>query len=319
MISLSTLVFGVLLFAASYALSLKLIRLMADAEHSFDTMTTREVVFRTAGLIFGLIVAALCSVIILAAGNSLFTIALCGLMYVSLGYMGISIGKKRYRKRRRDDPSRLMEMGVELAGGDDEDEQPTLPGKVLDSSVLIDGRLAAVWQSGFLEGSLTVPMFIVSEMRRLADSAEEERRMRGRRGLDKLNELQLLTPVTIDETDFNDLAEVDAKLLRLCKQTGASLVTNDSNLIRSAKATGVTTLSLAVLSEALKPAISTGDTLTVTVSRKGKEPGQGVGYLEDGTMLVIENADDAVGKEISCTVTSVLRTSAGKMIFAKAA
>ncbi len=191
--------------------------------------------------------------------------------------------------------------------------------KLLDTSVIIDGRIADICKTGFLEGVLIIPGFVLQELQRVADSADVLKRNRGRRGLDTLAGLQRLPGVRtrIVHTDFPDLAAVDEKLLRLAKKMRGKLLTNDINLNKIAGLQGVAVLNVNDLSNAVKTVVLPGEEMAVKIIREGKEPGQGVGYLEDGTMVVVENGRDQVNQRLQVVVTSVLQTTAGRMVFAK--
>ena len=192
--------------------------------------------------------------------------------------------------------------------------------KVLDTSVLIDGRIYDICKAGFLEGPLVAPAFVLDELRHIADSADSLRRNRGRRGLDVLARLQeeAESRVRIVEKDYPDAEEVDVKLLRLARDLGGAVLTNDYNLNKVAGVTGVRVLNINELAGALRPAVLPGEEMTVQVIREGKEPGQGVAYLEDGTMVVVENGRRRMGEKLEIEVTTVLQTSAGRMIFGRA-
>jgi uncharacterized protein YacL len=193
------------------------------------------------------------------------------------------------------------------------------PLKILDTSAIIDGRIADLCKTHFLEGGLVIPSFILVELQKIADSADPLRRNRGRRGLDLLNKIQKENqiPVKVFERDYEDVSEVDTKLLRLAMDLGAKVITNDFNLNKVAELYGVEVLNINELSNAIKPVVLPGEEMMVYVLRDGKEYGQGIGYLEDGTMIVIEGGKNYIGMNIEILVTSVLQTSAGRMIFAK--
>jgi uncharacterized protein YacL len=188
---------------------------------------------------------------------------------------------------------------------------------ILDTSVIIDGRIVDIAKAGFIEGTMVVPRFVLTELQAIADSGDTLKRSRGRRGLDILNALQRQENVRLDITDedFPDLMGVDAKLTALSKLTNMSLVTNDYNLNKIAEIQGVKILNINELVSALKPVVLPGEEMHVKVIREGKEPGQGVAYLDDGTMVVIEHGKKKVGSEVTVVATSVLQTPAGKMIF----
>jgi uncharacterized protein YacL len=191
--------------------------------------------------------------------------------------------------------------------------------KVLDTSVIIDGRIADVAETGFLTGTLIVPQFILRELQQVADSPDSSKRQRGRRGLDMLNRLQNNNSLDIQivETDFPSVREVDLKLIELGKQLDAVIVTNDFNLNKVSQLRGVTVLNINELANALKPVVLPGEAMRVFVLKEGKEYNQGVAYLDDGTMVVIDNARRLIGKNADIAVTSVLQTTAGKMIFGR--
>ena len=192
-------------------------------------------------------------------------------------------------------------------------------GKLLDSSVLIDGRIADIAESGFLEGTFLVPEFILRELQMVADSADSIRRNRGRRGLDIVQRLQKTPRVNLEliSDDAADVREVDLKLVEVAKRRKAKIVTNDFNLNKVAQVHGVEVLNINELANVLKPVVLPGESMRVFILKEGKEYNQGVAYLDDGTMVVVDNAKRLISKTIDVTVTSVLQTTAGKMIFGK--
>jgi len=190
--------------------------------------------------------------------------------------------------------------------------------KLLDTSVIIDGRIADIADAGFLEGVLVIPSFVLEELQRIADSSDVLKRNRGRRGLDILKRMQKDESLTIEIVDERmDDAEVDAKLIKLAQMMNATILTNDFNLNKVAELHGVSVLNINELANALKPVVLPGEEMTVHVVKDGKEAGQGVAYLDDGTMVVVDGGKRHIGDSIGVMVTSVLQTSAGRMIFAK--
>ncbi|MGB2961581.1 MAG: PIN domain-containing protein [Candidatus Omnitrophota bacterium] len=189
---------------------------------------------------------------------------------------------------------------------------------LLDTSVIIDGRIASICETGFLLGKLVVPRFILQELQQVADSSDESKRARGRRGLDMLNRLKQIpgSEVIIHDESFPEIREVDAKLVRLSKVLDCPVLTNDFNLNKVAKLEGVSVLNINDLANALRPVVLPGEQMTVSIRKEGKEKNQGLAFLNDGTMIVIDNAKRLIGKNVDVTVTSVLQTSAGRMIFA---
>lgn len=191
--------------------------------------------------------------------------------------------------------------------------------KILDTSVVIDGRILDIADTHFIDGPLILPNFVLREIQLISDSSDPIKRARGRRGLDMLNKLQRKGSIEVKITyaDYSDTREVDAKLVKLALETGARIVTNDFNLNKVAELQGVKVLNLNNLASALKPVVLPGEELSISVIKEGKDENQGIGYLEDGTMVVIENGGYLVGKEVKVVVTSIIQTNAGKMIFTK--
>jgi uncharacterized protein YacL len=191
--------------------------------------------------------------------------------------------------------------------------------KILDTSVIIDGRIADIAETGFLEGALVIPQFVLRELQLVADSADSMKRNRGRRGLDVLQRLQKMSNLSIEivEEDFPRVREVDMKLIELAKIYDCKIMTNDFNLNKVAQVRGVEVLNINELANSLKPIVLPGELMRVFILKEGKEYNQGVAYLDDGTMVVVDNARKMIAKTIDVSVTSVLQTTAGKMIFGK--
>ncbi|PYM04340.1 MAG: hypothetical protein DMD82_14715 [Candidatus Rokuibacteriota bacterium] len=191
--------------------------------------------------------------------------------------------------------------------------------KVLDTSVIIDGRIADICETGFVDGTLIVPQFVLRELQQVADSADSLKRNRGKRGFDVLQRLQRIPKVTvkIHDLDFAHVSEVDRKLIEAAKVLGGKVVTNDYNLNRVAELSGVPVLNINELANSLKPVVLPGEPMHVRVLKEGKEAGQGVGYLDDGTMVVVDHGKKYLGQSVDVTVTSVLQTTAGRMIFTR--
>ena len=239
-------------------------------------------------------------------GNILPIIFAVFLGYVG-GYLGFGVARKR-EPRDAESPTR----GRALKSGG-----KSAP-KVLDTSVIIDGRIADILETGFIEGPIVVPQFVLDELRHIADSADVLKRNRGRRGLDVLNHIQkeLQVPVQISDKDYPNM-EVDSKLLRLTKALEGKVLTNDFNLNKVAVLQQVPVLNINELANAVKPVVLPGEEMVVHVIKEGKEIGQGVAYLDDGTMIVVDGGKKFIGETLAVLVTSVLQTSAGRMIFAK--
>lgn len=192
--------------------------------------------------------------------------------------------------------------------------------KLLDTSVIIDGRVMDIMAAGFLDGMVVIPNFVLEELQKLSDSSDSMKRAKGRRGLDLVQDLQHSygKQVLIVDYDFDDLNDVDSKLVRLAKQTDSAIMTNDFNLNKVAEIQGIRVLNINELANAIKPVVISGEEMNVYLVKEGKEPGQAVAYLDDGTMIVVENGRRFVGSSIEVVVTSVLQTAAGRMIFARA-
>ena len=230
------------------------------------------------------------------------------LIYILTGYLGIMIG---IWKGKEFNPANWRILSKTGPRGE-------IP-KILDTSVIIDGRIADVCETGFIEGPFIIPQFILHELQHIADSPDPLKRNRGRRGLDILNRIQKQSnlEVRISDQDFPKLKEVDAKLIELAKRINGRIITNDFNLNKVAELLGLTVLNINQLTNALKPVVLPGETIHIQILKEGKEPGQGVAYLDDGTMVVVEEGKKIIGKELDVVVTSVLQTTAGRMIFAR--
>ena len=201
------------------------------------------------------------------------------------------------------------------------EQSPVKNYKILDTSVIIDGRIADISETGFLEGILIIPQFILQELQHIADSPDSIKRNRGRRGLEILHKIQKRVDIQVEihEKDFPKIQEIDAKLVELAKLLQAKLITNDFNLNKVAELQGVSVLNVNELANALKPVVLPGEEIEVVVLKEGKEYGQGIAYLDDGTMIVIDHAKKLIGKTVGVSVTSVLQTTAGRMIFGQLA
>jgi len=272
------------------------------------------------GLISGLIIAVLLA-FPFSRLPSPFGDLLPFIGVVFFGYLGVSI----FVMRQNDLFSIIGSFskgGGQLPGGDTDTstanwaESRTI---LLDTSVIIDGRIADIARTGFLPGSLLIPRFVLNELQYIADSPDSLRRQRGRRGMEVLSQLQKepILPVRINDIDVEGVRDVDDKLVILARQLRCPILTNDYNLNRIAELQGVTVLNVNELANAVKSVLLPGETLSVRVIQEGKEPGQGVGYMDDGTMVVIENGRDYLNRELLVSVTKVLQTAAGRMIFGR--
>lgn len=246
--------------------------------------------------------------LVLAQSNSAPVLFARVFILVFLTYLGLVIGVRRGEWL---EPSRLV--GLFRAAG------PERRYKILDTSVIIDGRIADVCETGFIDGTLVIPQFVLKELQLVADSADTLKRNRGRRGLDILQKMQKMASVEVmvSDVDYPDLREVDLKLIELARTLQGKIVTNDFNLNKVAQLRGVDVLNVNQLANSLKPVVLPGEVMKVFILKEGKEYNQGVAYLDDGTMVVVDNARRMISKTIDVVVTSVLQTTAGKMIFGR--
>ena len=282
-------------------------------EGRLNKMPIYDVLAGALGLAVGLIISNL-------IGSAFMHIPIIGnyipgLISIVLGYLGINIAI-----HKREELLNLL-VALPWKGKERQKEKVVEPEhyKILDTSVIIDGRIADICQSGFMEGTLIIPVFVLEELQHIADSSDLLKRNRGRRGLDVLNRIQkdMGMYVKIHEQDFEEIAEVDSKLVKLAQSLKGKLVTNDYNLNKVAELQGVQVLNINELSNAVKPVVLPGEEMVVQVVKDGKEMGQGIGYLDDGTMIVVDGGKKHMGDTIGVLVTSVLQTAAGRMIFAK--
>ncbi len=263
------------------------------------------------GALFGSVIGLLGAHLVWGALDGLDIVGenfIHAIVVVFLGYMGIVVGSL---KGEWFEPAHIIAAF--------RDSSRLHQYKVLDTSVIIDGRIADICETGFLEGTLVVPQFVLRELQQVADSSDSLKRNRGRRGLDILQKIQKMAGVTVQivETDFPEVREVDLKLIELARRMNGKIVTNDFNLNKVAQLRGVQVLNINELANSLKPVVLPGEIMRVFILKEGKEAGQGVGYLDDGTMVVVDQGKRALGKTIEVSVTSVLQTTAGKMIFCR--
>jgi uncharacterized protein YacL len=284
-------------------------------EESLLKIPITDVLFGSVGLVFGLFVAFLIGFALNAIQVPVVNTVAPILLTLLFGYLGFQVGLKK-----RDELLNLFgNKGKKKSVEEEQEKSDKQSLKILDTSVIIDGRVADICQTGFLEGTIVIPRFVLEELQHIADSSDALKRNRGRRGLDILNRIQkeLSVKVEIHEVDFEEISEVDSKLVKLAKVTNGIVVTNDFNLNKVCELQNVGVLNINDLANAVKPVVLPGEEMSVQVIKDGKEHHQGVAYLDDGTMIVVEDGRDYIGKRIEVLVTSVLQTSAGRMIFAK--
>jgi len=274
-------------------------------------MSARDKIALIAGLVIGLVLAAVLSVpILILIENKLIAASVSVLLGVVITYLSTVATLSMKEEIRLYMPP--QEKAVE------EEALPKANYKILDTNVIIDGRIADIARAGFLDGPIYIPGFVLDELQHIADSADGLKRARGRRGLDILNGMQ--KEITLLVRSYDRMApgheEVDSRLVRLAKALGGSIVTNDFNLNKVAELQGVPVLNVNELANALKPVVLPGEEMQVAIVKEGKEPSQGIGYLDDGTMIVVEGGKKSLGDTVDIVVSSVLQTQAGKMIFA---
>lgn len=309
---------AIIFFLVTFGLVDYVVNWIKVLEESLVKAPVTDVLFGSLGLIFGLIVAFLIVIPLQDIQYQIFNTIIPIFLTLLLGYLGFQVGFKK-----RDELVNLFSasnrMGKKKGTGEEEVEVEDKKLKILDTSVIIDGRIADICQTGFLEGTMVIPQFVLEELQHIADSSDVLKRNRGRRGLDILNRIQkeLAIKVEIYEGDFDEIQEVDSKLVKLAKITSGMVVTNDFNLNKVCELQNVGVLNINDLANAVKPVVLPGEELNVQVIKDGKEHNQGVAYLDDGTMIVVEDGRNYIGKHIDVLVTSVLQTSAGRMIFAK--
>lgn len=276
-------------------------------ELALQKMTLYELVISAVGLIIGLVVANLVTIPINRI--DIIGVPVSVIANVLFGCLGVAIAAGKRNENLADS----------FMGKSGKADKSYAPPKVLDTSVIIDGRIVDICRSGFLEGELVVPSFVLEELRHIADSSDTLKRNRGRRGLDVLNMIQkeLGMPMRIENVPVSSDAEVDSELLKLAKKMEGKVLTIDYNLNKVANFQGVPVLNINELANAVKPIALPGEDMVVQVIKDGKENGQGVGYLDDGTMIVVEGGRRHIGESVNVTVTSILQTAAGRMIFAK--
>jgi uncharacterized protein YacL len=262
------------------------------------------------GLILGIMVANLLSNVFFSNlyDYQQMILPLLGVLYGVCGYMGLRIGFKKGEE--------IHLLGWKLFSKNVPQSENV---KILDTSVIIDGRIADITETGFIEGSLMIPQFVLNELQHIADSSDSIKRTRGKRGLEVLHHIQkqATVDVRIVDRDYPAVKEVDSKLIELAKEVRGKIITNDSNLNKVAELQGIQVLNINELANSIKPVVLPGEEINVKILKEGKEMGQGVAYLDDGTMIVVDNGRRQMGKTIDVIVTSVLQTPAGRMIFAR--
>jgi len=311
------LLFGFVMYFASKLFIMIGRKLAQYAQQELEKIPPHDFLFGLIGLISGFIIAFLISGLYDIIPIPMISNSLQILTYIFFGYLGIIIAQKNAK-----DQPRLGEWSKRLNLSKTTKPLPPVGNatpKILDTSVIIDGRIADICKTGFIEGEIVIPEFVLRELRHIADSSDGLKRNRGRRGLDVLKIIQKDLPVEVKivDEDFDDVPEVDVKLIKLAQKIGGSIVTNDYNLNKVATLQDILILNINELANAVKPVVLPGEEMFIQIVKEGKESNQGISYLDDGTMIVVEDGKKFMNESIQVVVTSVLQTAAGRMIFAR--
>ena len=304
--------FGIIFFILSPKIIDGIHGFFRKLENRLTEMPALDILFGVLGIMLGLLFAFLLSLIVQTINVPVLPEIITLLLYFVCGYYGGYVGVTRRAELLDGMSARRGHLAKGLAA---DGARP----KLLDTSVIIDGRIYDIYKTGFLEGQIIVPAFVLKELRHIADSSDAMKRARGRRGLDILHTLQreFEQRVCVVEKDYDDVDEVDLKLLRLAVDMGGILVTNDYNLNKVAAVQNMPVLNINDLANAIRSVLLPGEELPLAIVKEGKEAGQGVGYLPDGTMVIVENGKRHIGETADLVVTSALQTSAGRLVFAK--
>lgn len=318
-----SIIFALILYIISPAIYKAITNIVDYIEKSMQKLSITEIIYGASGAILALILM----MFIARPINEIHSI-FGPILFMLINIVAAIIGWEIFTKKKEDITALLLNIKKQTLKEKkvkdtqkeikEEGNVPGIP-KVLDTSVIIDGRIFDICETGFIEGPLVIPNFVLDELRHISDSSDALKRNRGRRGLDVLNKIQkeLSIETKIVDDDFPKIAEVDAKLLKLAQKLNGKVITNDYNLNKVAEFQGVPVLNINELSNAIKPVVLPGEEMVIDIVKDGKESSQGVAYLDDGTMIVVEGGKKYIGSTKTVLVTSVLQTAAGRMIFAK--
>ena len=312
---------------------IKIFNMINQFRTDLEEIPGQDILFGIIGVVIGLLLGVLINLSFSISAIPKFGFLLQMSINLVLGYLGWSLGVNKRKEfldgincfNKKDDKNgnndgEVQDEDKEISTVEYENEEELKATyKILDTSAIIDGRVADICKTSFIEGVLVIPEFVLEELQHIADSSNILKRNRGRRGLDILNKIQneIDIPVLISSKDYDDIEEVDRKLVKLAQELNGKVVTNDYNLNKVSELQGVSVLNINELANAVKPVVLPGEEMEVKIIKDGEEPGQGVGYLNDGTMIVVDDGKEHIGEELDVLVTSVLQTSAGRMIFAK--
>lgn len=308
-----SLLFAIIFYLLSNTIYAKLINVGDKVEIELRRFTSQELILGIVGLLLGLVIAFFLSQFAMSIEVPILGPVLSVLLYILLPYIGIIV------TTRRKDIASVGDKFTQRSSGKKYRRKDEKSYKILDTSVIIDGRIKDIASSGFIEGTLLIPKFVLQELQHIADSADDQRRKRGRRGLDILKQMQNEARVDIEISNekIDGVEEIDDKILELASILNAKVLTNDYNLNKVAQVRDIEVLNINELANAVKPVILPGEELEVEIVRAGKEKNQGLAYLSDGTMIVVEEAKKRIGEKLNVEITTVLQTAAGKMMFAK--
>lgn len=326
-----SLLFAIMFYRLAPLISKQSVKVAGKIEDDLQGVSGNDILAGAIGLIFGLIIAFFITQIFAGITNQYLYVIITLIVYMIMGFIGVVVANKKgkeiisqmFNARRNSDagPNANPAQATRFSVGGKGRKQSNIIPKILDTSVIIDGRIAEIIKTGFLEGPIVIPEFVLVELRHIADSSDSLKRTRGRRGLDILNRIQTDYGIDIYNTEsekgLKEIPEVDVKLLKLAQIMGGKVVTNDFNLNKVARINGVDVLNINELANTLKPVVIPGEKMTVTPVKQGKDSQQSIAYLDDGTMVVLEDGKNYIGKTREITVTSVLQTSAGRMIFGR--
>lgn len=308
---------GIVFFFSAPPIVGGLFKLYRVIEKSLTNYTGRQIVMGVIGLILGLVLVLLFNLIYFLAFNQkqikFFPLPVNIILCIVFGFVGLMLGVRRMGEHQNKNADTAAEDGGQAAPA-----APARSPKILDSSAIIDGRILDVARTGFVEGPFIIPNFVLNELRHITDSSDPLKRNRGKRGIEVIDMLQKESGIEVEISgkDYEE-GDTDSKLLRLAEQLGAGIITNDYNLNKIASLKKIKVLNINELSNAIKPVALPGEKMKLKLVKEGKEYGQAVGYLADGTMIVVENGGKFVGQEVEVTITTALQTAAGRMIFGR--
>ena len=323
---LFAIIFGFIFYCIAPSLGRQGNKMADNIGNELKGVSGSDLAAGTIGLIAGLVLAFLLTKIYQDVVSKAIYLTLTIAIYIILGFLGAVIGTKKGSEIITQSIAKMQPGRQDLQeenpyAYNEKDRKRSRVPKILDTSVIIDGRILEIMKTGFLEGPIVIPEFVLVELRHIADSSDGLKRTRGRRGLDILNKIQEEYGIEIYNTDsekaIKEIPEVDVKLLKLAQIIKGKVVTNDFNLNKVAAIKEVPVLNINELANAMKPMVIPGETMTVTLIKQGKDQTQAVAYLDDGTMIVVENGRKKIGQTVEIMVTSVLQTAAGRMIFGK--